>query len=111
MFLHLSFSIPVNYKLKFKLTNLSAVVLHINEYVNTLAGNSAFQPRQIYYICAMTHILGIIPARYASTRFPVKALVDIQGKTMVQRVYEQAIQAASLQQVVVATDHPAIFDN
>jgi 3-deoxy-manno-octulosonate cytidylyltransferase (CMP-KDO synthetase) len=38
------------------------------------------------------HILGIIPARYASTRFPAKALAKIQGKTMVQRVYEQAIQ-------------------
>jgi 3-deoxy-manno-octulosonate cytidylyltransferase (CMP-KDO synthetase) len=38
-------------------------------------------------------ILGIIPARYASTRFPAKPLVDIYGKTMIQRVYEQAIQS------------------
>lgn len=55
------------------------------------------------------HILGIIPARYASSRFPAKALADIGGKTMVQRVYEQARQAKSLQQVVVATDHEQIF--
>ncbi len=38
-------------------------------------------------------ILGIIPARFASTRFPGKPLVDIKGKTMIQRVYEQSMQA------------------
>ena len=53
-------------------------------------------------------ILGIIPARFASTRFPEKALVDIGGKSMVQRVYEQASKAASLSKVVIATDHPKI---
>ncbi len=56
-------------------------------------------------------ILGIIPARYASTRFPAKALADIAGKSMVQRVYEQACKAGSLHEVVVATDHLAIFDH
>jgi 3-deoxy-manno-octulosonate cytidylyltransferase (CMP-KDO synthetase) len=56
-------------------------------------------------------ILGIIPARYASTRFPAKALADIAGKSMVQRVYEQARQASSLNEVVVATDHEAIFSH
>ena len=55
------------------------------------------------------NILGIIPARYASTRFPAKALADIDGKSMVQRVYEQARKAASLREVVVATDHEAIY--
>lgn len=55
-------------------------------------------------------ILGIIPARYASTRFPVKALVDIAGKTMVRRVYEQVKQAESISKVVVATDHELIMD-
>lgn len=59
----------------------------------------------------MTTILGIIPARYASTRFPAKALALINGKTMVQRVYEQALQASALQQVVVATDHQLIYDH
>jgi 3-deoxy-manno-octulosonate cytidylyltransferase (CMP-KDO synthetase) len=57
------------------------------------------------------NILGIIPARYASTRFPAKALADIAGKTMVQRVYEQASRSRSLAKVIVATDHPLIFDH
>jgi 3-deoxy-manno-octulosonate cytidylyltransferase (CMP-KDO synthetase) len=56
-------------------------------------------------------ILGIIPARYASTRFPAKALVDIGGKSMIQRVYEQTIQAGALNRVVVATDDHRIFDH
>lgn len=56
-------------------------------------------------------ILGVIPARYASTRFPGKPLVDIQGKSMIQRVYEQAIQAEGLDQVVVATDDARIFEH
>lgn len=53
-------------------------------------------------------ILGIIPARYASTRFPAKALADINGKSMIQRVVEQARQAVSLSRVVVATDDERI---
>ncbi|MBO6059724.1 MAG: 3-deoxy-manno-octulosonate cytidylyltransferase [Paludibacteraceae bacterium] len=52
--------------------------------------------------------IGIIPARYASTRFPGKPLVDIGGKPMIQRVYEQAKK--SLERVVVATDDERIFD-
>ncbi len=56
-------------------------------------------------------ILGIIPARYASTRFPAKALVNINGKSMVQRVVEQARQASSLTAVVVATDDARIYDH
>lgn len=49
-------------------------------------------------------IVGIIPARYASTRFPGKPLVDIFGKSMIQRVYEQAKKSKSLSDVIVATD-------
>jgi 3-deoxy-manno-octulosonate cytidylyltransferase (CMP-KDO synthetase) len=45
----------------------------------------------------------LIPARYASSRFPGKALVDIQGKPMVQHVYERALQAGATK-VIVATD-------
>ncbi len=52
-------------------------------------------------------ILGIIPARYASTRFPGKPLADIGGKPMIQRVYEQASKA--LTHVVVATDDERIM--
>jgi 3-deoxy-manno-octulosonate cytidylyltransferase (CMP-KDO synthetase) len=54
-------------------------------------------------------ILGLIPARYASTRFPAKPLVNIAGKTMIQRVYEQALKSQLLRKVVVATDHLEIL--
>ena len=52
----------------------------------------------------------IIPARYESNRFPGKALADIKGKTMIQRVYEQAAKSSLLASVHVATDNEAIFD-
>lgn len=55
-------------------------------------------------------ILGVIPARYASTRFPGKPLIDIGGKTMIRRVYEQAKKATKLGDVVVATDDQRIAD-
>jgi len=53
-------------------------------------------------------ILGIIPARYASTRFPGKPLFVIGGKSMIQRVYEQSSRCTSLDRVIVATDHELI---
>ncbi len=56
-------------------------------------------------------ILGIIPARYASTRFPGKPLVVIDGKSMIRRVYEQAVQCEKLSKVIVATDNAAIFNH
>lgn len=56
-------------------------------------------------------ILGIIPARYASSRFPGKPLVDIQGTSMIQRVYEQAKKAKKLSKIVVATDDERIADH
>lgn len=52
--------------------------------------------------------IGIIPARYASTRFPGKPLAEICGKTVIRRVYEQATQA--LDTVVVATDDERIYN-
>jgi len=55
-------------------------------------------------------VIGIIPARFASTRFPGKPLVDIAGKSMIQRVYEQASKATSLSKVVVATDDERIVE-
>ena len=52
--------------------------------------------------------IGIIPARYASTRFPGKPLAEIGGKTVIRRVYEQANKA--LETLVVATDDDRIYD-
>ncbi len=54
-------------------------------------------------------IIAIIPARYASTRFPGKPLVDIQGKSMIQRVYEQACKSKLVNRVIIATDDHRIF--
>jgi 3-deoxy-manno-octulosonate cytidylyltransferase (CMP-KDO synthetase) len=54
------------------------------------------------------NILGIIPARYASTRFPGKPLHPIAGKPLIQRVVEQCRQAKSLTEVIVATDDERI---
>ena len=54
------------------------------------------------------NILGIIPARYGSTRFPGKPLVSINGVSMIQRVYEQALKSKSLKKVIVATDDERI---
>jgi 3-deoxy-manno-octulosonate cytidylyltransferase (CMP-KDO synthetase) len=49
-------------------------------------------------------IAGIIPARYASSRFPGKPLALIHNKPMIQHVYEQAIKADQLDDLIVATD-------
>src|SRR5580658_4860177 len=53
-------------------------------------------------------ILGVIPARYASSRFPGKPLVSIAGKTMLQHVWERASQARYLTNLVIATDDERI---
>lgn len=56
-------------------------------------------------------ILGIIPARYASTRFPGKPLADLNGFSMIQRVYQQCKKCTSLNQLVVATDDGRIAEH
>ncbi len=55
-------------------------------------------------------VIGIIPARYESTRFPGKPIHPIAGKPLVMWVYEQASKARRLDEVVVATDDERIFD-
>ena len=55
-------------------------------------------------------VLGVIPARYASTRFEGKALADIFGKPMIQHVYERASKAETIDELVVATDDQRIVD-
>ncbi|HOW32266.1 MAG TPA: 3-deoxy-manno-octulosonate cytidylyltransferase [Bacteroidales bacterium] len=56
-------------------------------------------------------VLGIIPARYASTRFPGKPLTMIGGKSMIQRVYNQCLKCEQLTEVAVATDDQRIYDH
>jgi 3-deoxy-manno-octulosonate cytidylyltransferase (CMP-KDO synthetase) len=59
----------------------------------------------------MKSIIGIIPARYGSSRFPGKPLIEILGKSMIQRVYEQVKKSTTLTDVVVATDDERIFNH
>lgn len=56
-------------------------------------------------------ILGVIPARFASTRFPAKPLADLGGQSMINRVYAQALKSKSLHKVIVATDHQEIVEH
>jgi 3-deoxy-manno-octulosonate cytidylyltransferase (CMP-KDO synthetase) len=56
-------------------------------------------------------VLGIIPSRYGSSRFPGKPLIDLMGKSMIQRVYEQAKKCANFTDVIVATDDQRIYDH
>ncbi len=56
-------------------------------------------------------VIGIIPARYASTRFPGKPLIPLLGKTLLQRTFENAQQISSLEELVVATDDARIYDH
>ncbi|MGN1172165.1 MAG: cytidylyltransferase domain-containing protein, partial [Muribaculaceae bacterium] len=56
----------------------------------------------------MNKFIGIIPARYASSRFPGKPLADIGGMTMIERVYRQV--SKELEEVYVATDDSRIYD-
>ena len=59
----------------------------------------------------MTKTLVVIPARYGSSRFPGKVLVDIMGKSMIERVYSQISLAKGVDKIVIATDHPGVFQH
>ncbi len=56
-------------------------------------------------------VLGIIPARFASTRLPGKLLIPILGKTLLQRTFENASQASILDKLLIATDDQRISDH
>ena len=56
-------------------------------------------------------VLGIIPARYGSTRLPGKPMIKVKGKTIIQRVYERVARAEVLDLAVVATDDVRIFNH
>jgi 3-deoxy-manno-octulosonate cytidylyltransferase (CMP-KDO synthetase) len=56
-------------------------------------------------------VLGIIPSRYASSRLEGKPLLDINGQTMIERVYRQCLKCCSLTKVIVATDDIRIFSD
>jgi 3-deoxy-manno-octulosonate cytidylyltransferase (CMP-KDO synthetase) len=55
-------------------------------------------------------VIGIIPARYGSTRFPGKPLADILGRPMIWHVYQRCLRSEFLDQVLVATDDRRIYD-
>jgi 3-deoxy-manno-octulosonate cytidylyltransferase (CMP-KDO synthetase) len=57
------------------------------------------------------NVIGVIPARYDSSRFPGKPLVVIDGKSMIQRVYEQCLKSTSINKLIVATDDQRIADH
>src|SRR5260221_10307692 len=67
-------------------------------------------PRAMLRSIVRTRILGVIPARFASSRFPGKALTLIAGKPMLQHVYERAIQARYLTKLIIATDDERIYN-
>ncbi len=59
----------------------------------------------------MNRVIGIIPARYGSTRFPGKPLHLIAGKSLIQRTWEQVVQSHEINRVIVATDDQKILEH
>lgn len=55
--------------------------------------------------------LALIPARYSSSRFPGKPLVNIQGKSLLQRTYEQVKKSSLVQKIIIATDDKRIYEH
>ena len=55
-------------------------------------------------------VIGVIPSRYDSRRFPGKPLIDLDGKSMIQRVYEGVMRSSKIHQVIVASDDQRIVD-
>ncbi len=72
--------------------------------------NLPHRPPPVIRSIVPKRLLGVIPARFASSRFPGKALTLIAGKPMLQHVYERASQARYLTKVIIATDDERIHD-
>ena len=56
-------------------------------------------------------ILGVIPSRMESKRLPGKPLLDINGKSMIQRVYESSINCKNLDDLIIATPNDEIVSH
>ncbi|PIW74539.1 MAG: 3-deoxy-manno-octulosonate cytidylyltransferase, partial [bacterium (Candidatus Ratteibacteria) CG_4_8_14_3_um_filter_41_36] len=54
-------------------------------------------------------VIGVIPARFNSTRFPGKVLANLRGKPIIQHVYERAKKAKRLDEILIATDDERVF--
>ena len=54
--------------------------------------------------------IGVIPARYASTRFPAKVLAKLNGKVLIEHVWNKVKQCQELDEALIACDHPAVFE-
>lgn len=59
----------------------------------------------------MMNVLGVIPARFGSQRFPGKPLAPLGDKTLIQQTYENALRCALFSEIIVATDDGRIFDH
>lgn len=88
---------------------ISATLSHA-KFVLALFGGLTLLKRVLHRRKARKRVLGVIPARYASSRFPGKPLALIAGKPMIQRTWERACAATSLCDVVVATDDNRIAE-
>src|SRR5262249_31476938 len=73
-------------------------------------GNSSLNLPIVVNSCVPRRILGVIPARYASSRFPGKALAALGAKTMLQHVWERVNMATYLTAAVIATDDQRIYE-
>jgi len=89
----------------YKLTNCLPIKSLTPTTYNIPQG-SIFEP-----MIEMTNFVVVIPARYASTRFPGKPLADLCGKSLIRHVWEKCAEAVGEQSVVVATDNKVIQDH
>lgn len=65
---------------------------------------------RVTHFASSSHIVGILPARWGSTRFPGKPLYQLAGKPLIRHVWERCQACSNLAEVMVATDDPRIFD-